>query len=248
MAFNVYDMRAYYQTRGGRLTRRMVGDPVRSYWQDVAGLRVTGYGYALPYLPPFDVQGARVNALVPRALGVHSWPDGDAGRVALTEEGEWPLETESADRILMIHALEHADDPALVLREAWRVLKSNGRMLLIVPNRMGLWARADWTPFGHGRPFTAGQLRNLTETALFTRERSSHALFVPPFHSFAALRMAWQFEAAGRLLLSGLAGAFIVELGKQVYAGTAARTVRRRQGLPVFMSGQAATRDSLPSP
>ena len=248
MAYGVYDMRDYYRTRNGRLTRRMIGDPMRDFWQDAGGLRLTGYGYPLPYLAPFDAQGARVNALIPRSLGVHGWPEDGPGRVAITEDGEWPLETESADRILMIHALEHADDPAALMREAWRVLKSNGRLLLVVPNRMGLWARADWTPFAQGRPFTAGQLRGLTEASMLTRERSAYALYVPPFQSFAAMRAAWQFEAIGRIMFPGLAGVFIIELGKKIYAGTPVRTFRQPALLPSFLPRPAARHGVVPAP
>jgi alpha-ketoglutarate-dependent 2,4-dichlorophenoxyacetate dioxygenase len=43
-----------------------------------------------------------------------------------------------------------------------------GRLLLIVPNRRGIWARLDSTPFGHGRPYSRGQLERLLGDALFT--------------------------------------------------------------------------------
>ena len=47
--------------------------------------------------------------------------------------------------------LEMTNDPGTLLREAWRVLAAGGRLLVVVPNRRGLWARMDTTPFGHGR-------------------------------------------------------------------------------------------------
>ena len=50
----------------------------------------------------------------------------------------------------------------------WRVLAPEGRLLLIVPNRRGVWARLDTTPFGHGRPYSRGQLERLLTDALFT--------------------------------------------------------------------------------
>ena len=36
------------------------------------------------------------------------------------------------------------------LREIWRVLAAGGRVILVVPNRAGIWARTEATPFGHG--------------------------------------------------------------------------------------------------
>ena len=40
-------------------------------------------------------------------------------------------------------------------------------VLLIVANRAGVWARADRTPFGHGRPFSKGQILRLLEDTAF---------------------------------------------------------------------------------
>ena len=39
-----------------------------------------------------------------------------------------------------------------LLRECWRVLRDDGRLLVVVPNRLGSWALFDHTPFGQGRP------------------------------------------------------------------------------------------------
>ena len=49
-------------------------------------------------------------------------------------------------------------NPRELLREMWRVLAPNGRLLIVVPNRRGLWARVDTTPFGYGSPFSRSQL------------------------------------------------------------------------------------------
>ena len=81
----------------------------------------------------------------------------------LVDETELPLIDEGADRILLVHMLEWSENPLELLRELWRVLAPNGRLLLIVPNRRGLWARVDTTPFGYGSPFSRSQLTKLLE-------------------------------------------------------------------------------------
>ena len=50
--------------------------------------------------------------------------------------------------------------------EIWRVLSGNGRLLVIAPNRRGIWARFEHTPFGHGRPYTSSQLYRLLRDTL----------------------------------------------------------------------------------
>jgi hypothetical protein len=63
-------------------------------------------------------------------------------------------------------AVIKSDDSVALLREVWRVLAPNGRLLAVVPNRRGLWARIDTTPFGHGRPFSRGQVTHLSASPL----------------------------------------------------------------------------------
>jgi SAM-dependent methyltransferase len=238
MSCTAYDMKAFYQTRAGRLVRRILTDRIRPFWPDQTGLNIVGFGYAVPFLPMFDGMETRVNALMPKTIGVHQWPVAGQVRVALTEDAELPLETESVDRVLMVHALEHAENPDAMMAEIWRVLKSNGRVLMIVPHRVGLWARADWTPFGHGTPFTASQLRSLLQAGLFVQERADRALFMPPFKSFMALRTAYQAEAVGRIVFPGLAGVHIVEATKQVYAGTLVNAARNARGRRMVLVNQ----------
>ena len=55
-----------------------------------------------------------------------------------------------------------------MLAEVWRVLTPGGRLLVVVPNRAGLWARMENTPFGYGRPFSRKQLSRLMRDMQFS--------------------------------------------------------------------------------
>jgi SAM-dependent methyltransferase len=114
-----------------------------------------------------------------------------------------------------------------MLREVWRVLAAGGRLLLIVPNRRGLWARMDTTPFGHGRPYSRAQLLELLREALFTPVGWSEALWVPPFARTSFLRTAVAWERLGRTFALPFAGVHIVEATKQVWRPVTARPIRR---------------------
>lgn len=230
MQHSVYSLRNFYVSKSGRLIRRMLLRRILAFWPDLKSLRVMGCGYATPYLKALRADHPeRIFAVMQPGQGVHNWPEQGRNLVMLADNTELPLETESVDRILLIHGLEHAEFPDEFMRELWRVLKSNGRLLLIVPNRLGLWARADWTPFGHGRPWSMGQLHHFLENNMFIHERTDRALFMPPFRSFFMLRSAYLLESIGRAIIPGLAGVYIVEAGKQIYAarGTPARTSQR---------------------
>lgn len=216
-----YNIKNFYSLRRGRMVRRLLSAHIRAFWPDMKGMRLMGAGYALPYIK--NIAGTTGDnfgfAFMPEGMGVHYWPDGKKGRVFLGNETELPLETESIDRIILIHGLEFFDKPSACFHELWRVLKSNGRIIVVVPNRLGFWARSDNTPFGHGRPYSMKQLMNILQDNMFVHERTEQALFMPPFKSFLMLRAAYMFESLGRYLFSGLAGVHIVEASKQIYAG-----------------------------
>ncbi len=237
MGPNVYDLKDFYSSRAGRLVRRILRGHIRSLWPETAGLRIMGGGYALPFLRDLGDGSERTFAVLSSQAGVHHWPEeGKPGLVALGEEDSLPLETESVDRILLVHGFEHSKDPDALLAELWRVLKSNGRLLIVVPNRLGLWARGEWTPFGHGTPYTAGQMNRYLQRHLFVVERTQKALFMPPFRSFMVLRTAYTFESFGRYLFPGLAGLHLIEARKQIYAGAGRQKTQGKKRVLVAKS------------
>lgn len=242
MNYSAQDLKNFYKSKNGLLVRRILARHIRNIWPDAKGCRVMGYGYAVPYLRAFAGDAERVFAVMPDRLGIHHWPEAEAekGLACLSGEGLLPVETESVDRILLVHGFEYAVKPAPLLHEIWRVMKSGGRLLIVAPNRLGLWARADWTPFGHGTPYTLGQISQLLQQNLFTYERAESALFMPPFRSAFVLRGAYRIETLGKYIMPGLAGVHLVEAGKQVYAGTALRQ-HAAAGRRVLATGAVST-------
>jgi SAM-dependent methyltransferase len=150
----------------------------------------------------------------------------------LVDETELPLDDESADRILLVHMLEWSEHPHALLREIWRVLAPNGRIVVAVPNRRGLWARMDSTPFGYGSPFSRSQLTQLLKDAMFQPESWHYVLNLPPFDWRMLTRWPDFWERLGDILWPAFSGVILVEATKQVYAGTLAhepaRSIRRR--------------------
>lgn len=216
---SVYDLRAFYNGKMGRVVRRVLKSRIREFWPDVKGLRVMGCGYAVPYLDDFAGQAERCFAMMPAGQGAHNWPEEGKNLVCLTEESEIPLENSSVDRILLLHSLEFSEMPRPFLSEIWRVLKAGGRLLAVVPNRAGFWARTDWSPFGQGTPYSAAQLCAQLRENMFVHERTQEALFLPPLNSSLITRSAPAFEAVGRKILPLMAGVHMVEASKQLYAG-----------------------------
>ncbi|MGC1887661.1 MAG: methyltransferase type 11, partial [Stellaceae bacterium] len=100
---------------------------------------------------------------------------------------------------------------------------------VIAPNRRGIWARLDRTPFGSGRPYTMSQLSRLLRDEQFTPVGSDTALFIPPSRKRMILRSAAAWERIGKRWFPTFAGVVLVEATKQIYAKPApVRALRRR--------------------
>lgn len=224
---DVVDLRNFYAQRLGTVARRFVGRGIRARWTDTSTLRVLGIGYATPYLGLFREEAERCLALMPAPQGVVRWPSTRPALAALVEEDDLPLTDSAVDRVLLVHALEMSADPAELLREVWRVLAPGGRLLAVVPNRRGLWARMDTTPFGQGRPYSRSQITQLLRETWFTPTGWGEALYVPPIGRGWFLRSAVAWERTGASLSAPFAGVHIVEATKQVYRAIPARWERR---------------------
>lgn len=221
------DLREFYATGLGNVARRLIAHRLRSHVESVAGRIVLGLGFACPYLNGWREQAERTLAFTLARQGVVHWPDDAPAAVSLVDECDLPLPESCIDLLLIVHALELTDDPAELLREAWRVLSPQGRALLIVPNRRGLWARSDLTPFGYGQPFSRTQLSRLLKDSLFLATGWSHALFMPPSNRRMILSAATGWERAGSRVSPAFSGVIIVEAIKQVYAVPKGKRVRR---------------------
>ena len=217
---DVVDLRDFYARNLGQVARRMIRRRIREMWPEIKGESLLGIGYATPYLRPFRDEAARIVALMPARQGVLHWPPEGPGVVGLADEGELPLPDLSIDRVLLVHAIEHTEQLRRMLREVWRVMAGGGRLLIVVPNRRGIWARFERTPFGHGHPYSDSQLSRLLRDNMFTPIRTERALYVPPSGSRMILGSAGALERLGSRWFPPIAGVLLVEAGKQIYAAT----------------------------
>lgn len=243
MHLDVLDLKAfYYRTRLGRTVQRALRAQVHAMWPDADGLSVVGYGFAAPLLRHYLNKARRVIALMPGPQGIAAWPTGQPNTSVLCEETLWPLENDSVDRLIVLHGLETGEDPIALLDECYRVLAPEGRGMFIVPNRAGLWARRDATPFGYGRPYSLGQLESMLAAIGLKPARHSAALFHPPKDSRFWLRTSNMWERIGRRVSNRFAGGvLIVEVTKQVPAPP-------RTGLPEAIRRPLRALEGIASP
>ena len=229
MSADAHEATEFYATARGGVAARLLRERLARFWPNLAGQSVLGIGYAAPYLRLWREQADRCVALTPAQIGVARWPAGAPNLSCTAEEDALPFPDLGFDRVLLVHGLEAAENARGLLREVWRVLKDDGRLLIVAPNRRGMWAHLESTPFGHGQPYSAGQIGRLLAASLFRVERRDTALFLPPSNLRLLLRSAPVLERTGRSLLSGFAGVTITEAVKDVYAALPLQAVPRRR-------------------
>src|SRR6266566_1795108 len=222
MSSDVVDLRDFYRTVLGQVARRMIRAAIRRVWPALQGMRLLGIGYPTPFLTAISPETERTVALMPASLGVLGWPPAAPNLVTLGDESELPFADYSIDRVLLVHALETSEQAGPMLKEIWRVLAGGGRLLIVAPNRRGIWARLDRTPFGSGRPYTMSQLSRLLRDEQFTPVGTDTALFIPPARKRMILRSAAAWERLGKRRFPTFAGVVMVEATKQIYAKPAA--------------------------
>lgn len=227
----------FYQTEHGRATARLLARHLRQLWPDLSRQTLLGLGHTTPFLPLWAPQlrlciDAATSASAPRGAGASDAP------LCLVQDDALPFPDRSVDRVLLAHALETATDTTRMLRAAWRVLRDDGRLMLVVPNRTGLWAHIESTPFADGAPCSTGRIERLLARSLFRIERLQGALYGPPGRVRPLLRAGPTLEAAGRFVTPRLAGVLVVEAVKDVHAAVpaahaAARLPARRVLVPL---------------
>ncbi|MGY9049134.1 MAG: methyltransferase domain-containing protein [Rhodobacterales bacterium] len=228
MHLDVTDLRTfYYRSALGRAAQKVVRDQVHQLWPEAKGMTVAGYGFAVPLLRPYLADARRVIGLMPGPQGVMHWPVGLPNVSVLCDETLWPVETGHVDRLVLMHGLETSENPSALLDECYRVLGPGGRALFIVPNRSGLWARSDQTPFGYGRPYSLSQLEAQLKRHSFVPERNVSALYQPPSSRRFWMKTGAMWESTGRAAAAVMAGGVLmVEVAKRTPARSGGSSVK----------------------
>lgn len=231
MQLDVTELRDFYHKPLGIAVRRLLRQKIREKWPSVKNMNVIGLGFAAPYLGVFKEEALRLGAFMPEEQGVILWPRKGPYCSALTRECMLPLADASVDRCLIVHSLEMSEAAGAMLREVWRVLAPEGKIILIVPNRKGMWARIETTPFGYGRPYSRSQLKQLLRDNMFTPNNITKTLYMPPMTASFLLNTINAWEKVGERFWPVFSGLLMVEASKEIYAATPKSGIKIVPGL-----------------
>jgi len=202
----------FYASPLGGAARDMAARRLSSLWPDLAGANVLGYGYAWPYLAPYEAGTNRLVLAMPEGQGAIAHEGKRGIATVLTQGRALPFSDSSFDKILAIHAIEEAETTAATLAELYRVLAPEGRIR---------------------------QLKAALRQAKFTPTVGSNALYIPPVPFFAKPKLMRGAERFGETVWPRFSGLVLVEAIKRLYApseGGHAQKVARPKftGVPVL--------------
>ncbi|MEM9573300.1 MAG: class I SAM-dependent methyltransferase [Pseudomonadota bacterium] len=207
-----------------------MSERMKALWGSCAGQRLLGIGYPSPLLPLWEDEAASCVGVVPEELGEVRLSNARGQSLCLAPEQKLPFPEGLFDRVFLLHALEEADSPRQLMREAWRILAPEGRIVVAVTNRRSMWSLVESKPFGHGRPWTRSQLVRFLNDSLFQVTASTTAVHMPPLDWRIITGAANSWERAGEFALPGLGGVVLVEAVKRLYSkpgGSAAAPVTK---------------------
>ncbi|MAA63437.1 MAG: SAM-dependent methyltransferase [Alteromonadaceae bacterium] len=176
-----------------------------------------------------------------RMMTTPRWAANLSDGVVVSDAAELPFPSESMDLVVLHHTHDFAEQPHQVVREATRVLRSSGHLIIIGFNPIGLWgirkliSRRRHAPWG-GRFVSPGRVEdwlNLLDCELGDVCRGFHR---PPIRKAHALdRLGFMERLFNRLPLPG--GAYYcISAEKRVLARTETRRRWRKQAKqPVAM-------------
>lgn len=213
---NVTHLKQFYASDLGKVASKLLRRKFQRIWPRSAKDVTLAIGYPNELWADAS-QEQNLLIAMPAEQGAVVFPH-DKNKVFIGAENQLPLSDNTINRVILLHTLEHNMDISGLMQEIWRVLASNGRVLCIVPNRLGLWALSSKSPFGYGRPFSIHQIKSVIEESQLTYLRTHHALYFPPSHNRMLLRLVEVVDFFVQFFLPMCGGVHIVEAEKQLYA------------------------------
>jgi len=111
----------------------------------------------------------------------------------------WDLESESFDYVVSIEAVEHLENPWHLVREANRVLKTQGTLILTTPNILSIRSRLSYLLRGYSNYFTYMVQRDSRSTEERPIDHINPIGFLELRHILARCGFIVQQVAANRL-------------------------------------------------
>ncbi len=183
-------------------------------WLDATTPDIFGYHAIQLGLPAFDLlRESRITQL-------HRVCPVDGAATVRAQFHELPFDAQSIDLCLLPHTLEFSHNPHEVLREVDRVMRPEGRILIVGFNPWSLYGvRRAWS--SHGAPWDGHfvslvRMKDWLQLLSFEPAAGKLACYIPPFASQKWQRRLDFMEATGDRWWGVAGGVYMLEAIKRV--------------------------------
>ena len=174
--------------------------------------------------------------------------------VFLADERGLPIDSDSLDLLILPHLLERTTDPHQVLREAERVLRSGGEMILSGFNPASMWGlwRTMSRVMRHHLPWSARfipmyRLKDWLNLLDFELRAGCYGCYRLPWGAQKTLRRTNALEAIGDRWWPAAGSMYILRARKRVPSMRLVLPIKRRVAKPVLQWIPTHQRDHTPS-
>jgi SAM-dependent methyltransferase len=241
---------------------RWLASPVGRYlleWEqaqlDAAVADVFGYHAVQCGEPAIDA--LRANRMPHRVVALRAddpLPAHDGPRVRVEHFEELPFESQSLDLVVLPHVLEFTHDPHQVLREADRVLRPEGRLVVTGFNPVSLWGARQIAPGWLLEPFlprdehfiAVPRLRDWCKLLSFETDRARYGCYRPPCRSQLWLDRTRFMERAGDRWWPICGALYVVSAVKRVRGMRLIGPAWKRKAATRGVAVPSAQRSGLP--
>lgn len=197
---------------------------IKAEKKELEAILPTLYGYHLVFVGEAAMACLTESSLISHQILVNEHKQGERSSLSyLQAAGEaLPLQNESVDVVVLSHALEHANNPHEVLREAHRVLIPEGHVVITGFNPLSMWgAWHSWKQFRgatpqQGRMLTQSRVRDWLTLLNFQIVKEGSFYFRPPIAPSPLYDNLEFLERWGRKCWPFWAGAYTLLAVKRV--------------------------------
>lgn len=191
-------------------------------WPDLYGLSFLSTGQTLPLIPrniwyPHDHIHGIFNITENNYL---KYLTGYNPQICCFSIDSFPFQDCSIDRILYIHdktiTKEQFD---LFLRSCWKTLSDDGKIILLLPNKLGWWSVIENISLRYRNAFFIQKLNIVLKQQMFRISHYEKVLYFPPrIMNIASLRTNRILEFIGLFFVPFWGGYHLIEIEKNLYA------------------------------